>query len=329
MDGDQAHRAFARERAELFRDPTARRAKAAPALVYFDRNKLAVLSLLICSDGDHDLLAELLLFNRLKTTSAAGTRSKNAQHAFLCTIDELDHPPAVTDRVVLVGICLDSQQGAVADAGDLVASRAAYGMQPDLGRRPVLRFIPFARNGDQLAVGVAGGDIGKHDVRQRSGRMELPAAALDQPFIRKLAQHALERHPVGIAHAEGAGNLACADLSRPTADERDELVLGRKGMPDARGQPVTWPWLCAPASFHPAQLPSDARSASASILPCVPWYGVLKAVCCSPSRHPARLLRPKVRWPAQGSPSRASYPRRAWHLSHHGSHMDRSARSSP
>ena len=73
------------------------------------------------------------------------------------------------------------------------------------------------------------GDVGEHDVRQRAGLMQLLAAALDAAFVGELAQHLLEPRAVGILEAEGAGDLARADLAGLLADEGAADRLWRGG----------------------------------------------------------------------------------------------------
>ena len=121
--------------------------------------------------------------------------------------------PAMADRVALLAALLDPQQGAVADAGDLARRRAARNPHADFRRGAVLGLVPFGRQRDQLAVGVARGDVGDHDLGQGPGMMQLLAAALDAAFVGELAQHVLERGAVGVLHAEGARDLARADLA--------------------------------------------------------------------------------------------------------------------
>ena len=178
---------------------------------------------------DRKLLAELLLVDRGEPPAAAGERAVNAEHALLGPVDELDDAPAVADRVVLLAALLDPQQGAVADAGDFVGPGAARDMHADLGRGAVLGLVPFGRQRDQLPVAVAGGDVGEHHVGQRPGVMQLLAAALDAALVGQLPQHALERGAVGVLQAEGARELARADLSGLLADEGDEVVFGGEG----------------------------------------------------------------------------------------------------
>jgi hypothetical protein len=50
--------------------------------------------------------------------------------------------------------------------------------------------------------------------------------ALDFALARQLAQHAFEGGTVGILHAEGASDLARADVSGLLADEGEDVVFG-------------------------------------------------------------------------------------------------------
>jgi hypothetical protein len=56
--------------------------------------------------------------------------------------------------------------------------------------------------------------------------MQFLAPALDQSIVGKFAQHALERRAVGILEAEGARDLAGADLAGRLADKREEGFFG-------------------------------------------------------------------------------------------------------
>ena len=52
---------------------------------------------------------------------------------------------------------------------------------------------------------------------------------LDAAFVGEFAQHALERGAVGVLQAEGARDLAGADLAGLLADEGDDVVFGGEG----------------------------------------------------------------------------------------------------
>ncbi len=88
--------------------------------------------------------------------------------------------------------------------------------------------IPFGRDGDQLAVAVAGGDVRHQDMGQAAGAMQLLAPLLDDAVVGKLTQHALEGGAIGVLEAEGARDLAGADLAGLLADKRNDVVFGRK-----------------------------------------------------------------------------------------------------
>ena len=143
-------------------------------------------------------------------------------------VDDLDDAAAVTSAVVFFGF-LDTQQHAVADAGGLAGPRLARSVDADLRRRPVRVFVPFVGRGDQLAVAVARGDVGEHGRGQRAGMVQLLAAFLDRAFVGEFAQHALEFGAHGVLQAEGAGDLAGADLAGLLADEGENVSLGGKG----------------------------------------------------------------------------------------------------
>src|SRR5665213_427799 len=59
--------------------------------------------------------------------------------------------------------------------------------------------------------------------------MQFLAALFDRAVVFEIAQHALELGAHGILEAEGAGDLAGADLAAPLADEGENVSLGGKG----------------------------------------------------------------------------------------------------
>ena len=89
--------------------------------------------------------------------------------------------------------------------------------------------VPFGRRGDQFAVGVAAGDVGERDRRQRAGVMQLLALAFDAAFVGQFAQQALELDPAVVLQIEGAGDFAGADLAGLVADEGEDFFLGGEG----------------------------------------------------------------------------------------------------
>ena len=133
----------------------------------------------------------------------------------------------MANRVARFAGLLDPQQGAVADAGDLVRTAPARNAYANPRSRAVLHLVPFARQRDQLAVRISLRDIREHHGRQRSRVMQFLAATLDLALVRELAQHAPELGAVGILHAEGAGDFAGAYSSALRADEGEDVVLGR------------------------------------------------------------------------------------------------------
>src|SRR5262249_15393757 len=203
--------------------------KAAPGGLVPDRHQVAIARVCAGARWDRKLVAELFLVDRREPPAAARRRAENAEHALPGAVDELDDAPGVADRIVLFAALRDPQQGAVADAGDLVRPRAARNAHADLGCGAVLGLVPLGGQRDQLAVGIARGDVGDHDWGQGPGVMQLLAAALDAAFVGKLAQHALERGAVGVLQAEGAGDLAGADLAGLLPDEGEEVVFGGEG----------------------------------------------------------------------------------------------------
>src|SRR5262249_3674369 len=152
-----------------------------------------------------------------------------AEHTLLDAVDDLDDAAAVADGVALVAGFLDAQQGAVTDAGDLVRSRTPRHRDVDLRRVAVRLLVPFRRHGDELAVGIAAGDVGEHDGGEGAGAVQLLAAPLDAAIVGELAQHALERDAVGVFHVEGASNLARPDLALLGGDKGEEILLGGEG----------------------------------------------------------------------------------------------------
>ncbi len=143
-------------------------------------------------------------------------------------VDDLDDAAAVADAVVRLGF-LDVQQHAVADAGGLAGPRLARGVNADFRRRAVRLLVPFVGGGDEVAVGVARGDVGEHGRGQGAGVMQLLAAFLDRAVVAEFAQHALEFGAHGVLQAEGAGDFAGADFAGLLADEGENVSLGGKG----------------------------------------------------------------------------------------------------
>src|SRR6267142_517166 len=85
-----------------------------------------------------------------------------------------------------------------------------------------------ALRGAWLAAGfsVARGDVGHDDIWQRAGAVQLLARPRNLTAFRQLLQRASERSTVGALEAEGARNLARADLSGLAGDEGEDLIPG-------------------------------------------------------------------------------------------------------
>src|SRR5262245_53379152 len=183
VDGDQADRALGCERAEPFRHARAGEPEAAAARGDLDRHEVAVAGLAGGARRDSELAADLSLLDRREPPAAVRRGAENPEHALAAAVDELDDASAVTDRILLLTALLDAQQSAVADAGDLDRPRAARNAHADLGGGAVLGLVPFGGQRDQLAVGVARGDVGNDDMGQATGLMQLLAAAFDRDFF--------------------------------------------------------------------------------------------------------------------------------------------------
>src|SRR6185437_3341293 len=130
----------------------------------------------------------------------------------------------------LIVAALDAQQRAIADAGHRAGPGMARDVDTDFGSLALLDLVPFGGSGDQLAIGVAAGDVGEQRRRQRGGLDNLLAVLLDRVLIDKIAQDALELGAVGILQAELARDFLGSDLSGVSADESDDGVPGRKAI---------------------------------------------------------------------------------------------------
>ena len=159
VDGDEADRAFALQRAEFFLD--ARRRQTVVALPYdVDRDEVAVLGVLGGARRDGKLLAELLLVDRNEPAAAAGHSAEDAEHALRRAVDDFYDAPGEANGIAFVAGFLDAQQRAIADAGGFGGPVAARRVNADFRRRPVRFLVPFGRDRDQFAVAVARGDVG-------------------------------------------------------------------------------------------------------------------------------------------------------------------------
>ena len=227
VDGDQADRAFAGERAEFLDHAPGRQSQARRAL-RLDRDQVAVLRVGGSAGRNAELFAEHFLVDRLQPAAAVRRFAENPQHAVLGMVDDLDDAPAVADTVVFLGF-LNVQQHAVADAGGLARPRLARRVDADFRCRAVRLLVPFVGCGDEVAVAITRGDVGEHGGGQSAAVMQFLAALLDSALVAELAQHALELGAHGVLEAEGAGDLAGADFAGPLAYEGENVSLGGEG----------------------------------------------------------------------------------------------------
>ena len=226
MDGDQAHRPLAFERAEPLDHAAGRQAQTRGARG-LDRDQIAILRVGGRTCGNGQLLAEHLLVDRFQAPAAVLGLAENSQHAVLRMIDDLDDAAAVTNSIVLLGL-LDAQQDAIAEAGGFAGPRFARHVDADFRRGPVRFLVPFVRGGDEIAVAVARGNVGQHGRGQGAGMVQLLAPLLDRSFVGKLAQQALEIGAQRVLQAEGAGDFTRADFAGLVSDEGENVGLGGK-----------------------------------------------------------------------------------------------------
>ena len=226
VDGDEAHRAFALDRAEPFLDARDRQTETA-VLRDADGDQVAVLGVLGGLARDRKLLAELLLVDRDEPAAAVRQSPENAERADLGLVDDLDDAAGIADAV-LTGF-FDPEQRPVADAGDFARPWPAPCCDPDSRYRAVGVLVPFGRRGDQLAVVVAAGDVGQRDLGQGAGMVQLLALGLDAAFVGELAQHALQLDAAVVLQIEGAGDLARADLAGLLGDKGEDFFLAGEG----------------------------------------------------------------------------------------------------
>ena len=91
------------------------------------------------------------------------------------------------------------------------------------------RRVPLRRLGDELAVAVAALDVGEDDAAAAGrpcGRSLLRRSTA--PSSLELLQHLLQPDAVAALDAEGARDLALADLAGGVGDEGDEVFAGGK-----------------------------------------------------------------------------------------------------
>ncbi len=224
VNGDQADRLFAGERAEPFDHPSAGQAQARRA-AGLDRDQVAVLGVAGGASRNSELLAEHFLVDRLEPSAAVRVFAEDPQHAVFGPVDDLDDAAGVADAVVFVDF-LDAQQHTVADAGGLAGAHLARRVNADFRRRAVRFLVPFVGRGDEIAVAIARGHVGEHGRGQGACVVQLLALLVDCAFVAEFAQHALELDAHGVLEAEGTGDFAGADFAGLFADESENVGFG-------------------------------------------------------------------------------------------------------
>src|SRR5262249_35962333 len=125
-----------------------------------DADEVAVSSAKRVMLGDVQLASSLFLVDGHKPSAALGRAAEQSEHAMLRVVDDLDDPPAIGRALVIAAF--DAQQRAVADAGGHARPRVARTMYSDFWRLAAFDLIPFGGAGNQLAVGIASGNVGQH-----------------------------------------------------------------------------------------------------------------------------------------------------------------------
>jgi len=224
LDRNQAHGLFARQRTEALLHARDRKSKPAAA-AHFNRNQIAVLGVGGGTGGNCDF-AQVLFVDRNQAAAAVGQRPEHPEHAMLGVTDDLDDATTVADRVAFFTALLGAQQNLIAYPGDFARARTTRRLDADLRCRPVRFLVPFLRGCDQVSVLIAACDIRHHHRRKHARMVQLLAPALDLALIGKPAEHALERGAIIVFQAEGARDLARADLPGLAADEGEDVLSG-------------------------------------------------------------------------------------------------------
>ena len=152
----------------------------------------------------------------------SGRAAKDAEHAGLGVIDDLDDAAAIGAPSPSAASIRSSARSPTPAA--VPGCGAARHMDADFRRLAALDLVPFGRRGDQFAVAVAAGDVHHQRRRQRRRLLDLAAVLLDGAVVGQFAQDPFQLDAVGVLQAEFARDLAGADFARIGADERDEGV---------------------------------------------------------------------------------------------------------
>src|SRR5438067_3485217 len=134
----------------------------------------------------------MLLFSGSNPADATSLGAKNSEESLLGAIYDLDDAALVQNLVGRLLGLFGSQQRTIADSRGLSRPGTARNMDADFRRRAVGFFVPLRRHRDELAVGIAGNDVGENHRRQLPGTVQLLAPVLEVALVGKLAQYVLE-----------------------------------------------------------------------------------------------------------------------------------------
>ena len=227
MNGNQAHGTFGLQRPEPFPNPRGLQPVAGGSR-HLRGDEIAILGISGCARRDGQLLSELFLIHRGEPAAAVWKAAKNSQHPVRGAIDDLDDAALVPNFVRGILDLLGPEQRPVADSGDLARSAAARNMDADLRRRAVGFLVPLRLDCNHLTIAVSCDDVGENHGRQFAGTVQLLAPALQVTVLGKLAKHVLEVDALVSGNAEGARDLALADLAGTSPDEGQEFRFAGK-----------------------------------------------------------------------------------------------------
>ncbi len=234
VHGDEADLPLVVRIADRFQHARLRDVEAS-LLGEIEAHEIAVLRRAFVALGDRPG-AQLLAVDGLDAAAAVAVRAEDADQAPLLARQPLDREgfEAIADAGIVD--LADARQHAVADADarldvDLRPARLA---RRDQNFGALALFLPHGRLGDEVAVVVAPRHLQHRDGRQPALLAQALAIARQRAFLGHAGEQAVELDALRAAHAEGARDLALADLGRRRLDELDDLVAAR--------QPVTLGW---------------------------------------------------------------------------------------
>jgi hypothetical protein len=120
-----------------------------------------------------------------------------------------------------------AQENAIADAGGGAAFSAAVEDDADFRRAAICGAVPLGGLGDQVAIIVAAGDFGEHDIGEMAGGGETAAAMIDFAFFAQRAQSGAQLGLAGRVEAKGTRDLAFGNAAAALFDEGNEFVAVR------------------------------------------------------------------------------------------------------